>query len=80
MKNLLPVILLFFSGYSTSAQLSLQFVPNEGQWAHPFLYKGIAANADIYLENEGITYMVGDEHNWEKVDEYKEGHLKEPPA
>lgn len=80
MKNLLPVILLFFSGYSSSAQLSLQFVPNEGQWAHPFLYKGIAANADIYLENEGITYMVGDEHNWEKVDEYKEGHLKEPPV
>jgi len=80
MKNLLPVIILLLFGSSVQAQLPLQFVPNEGQWRHPFLYKGIAANADIYLENEGITYMVGDEFNWEKVEEFKEGHIKEPPV
>lgn len=40
----------------------LLFVPNEGQWAEPFLYKGISPNADIYLEKGGITYQIGRAH------------------
>ncbi len=43
--------------------LPLVFVPNEGQWTEAFLYKGMSANADIYLEAGGITYVVGDPAN-----------------
>ncbi len=53
--------------------LPLVFVPNEGQWAEPFLYKGISANADIYLEQGGITYVVGDEKNTGRMHHAKEG-------
>lgn len=57
----------------------LLFVPNEGQWAEPFLYKGISPNADIYLEKGGITYLVGDEANPGKIHAYKELEISEPP-
>src|ERR1700748_55287 len=52
--------------------LPLLFVQNQGQWQAPFLYKGVSANADIYLENTGITYVVGDAANPGKIDAVKE--------
>lgn len=58
----------------------LLFVPNEGQWEQPFLYKGISPNADIYLEKEGITYVVGDEANPGKVHAFKELESTVPPV
>ncbi|WP_118974338.1 gliding motility-associated C-terminal domain-containing protein [Taibaiella koreensis] len=58
----------------------LLFIPNEGQWQEPFLYKGVSASADIYLEKGGITYLVGDETNPAKIHEYKEGHSRQAPV
>lgn len=72
---LLTALLLCFlrvAGQQNQAVLPLLFVPNEGQWEQPFLYKGISPNADIYLEQEGITYLVGDEANAGKIHEFKE--------
>jgi gliding motility-associated-like protein len=51
---------------------ALVFVPNEGQWEQPFLYKGVASFADIYLENSGVTYVVGDADNIPKMEAFKE--------
>lgn len=79
MKHFILFLFLIISGFGSQGQLSLQFVPNEGQWAAPFLYKGISANADIYLENEGITFVVGDTDNPEKIHQYKEGEIKAAP-
>lgn len=59
-----------------SGPLPLLFVENQGQWQQPFLYKGISANADIYLENGGITYVVGDAGNPEKIHAVKEDGLQ----
>lgn len=63
----------FLNIHPVSAQdAPLLFVPNEGQWEQPFLYKGVASFADIYLENSGVTYVVGDADNISKMEAYKE--------
>lgn len=72
---LLTTLFLSFlqaAGQQNQNALPLLFVPNEGQWEEPFLYKGISPNADIYLESGGITYRVGDAANPEKIHEFKE--------
>lgn len=52
------------------------FVPNQGQWEFPFLYKGLSTHADIFLEKNGVTYLVGDEANPHKMHEWKEATTK----
>jgi len=68
------------ASYAQEPAQPLLFVPNEGQWTEPFLYKGISANADIYLEKEGITYLVGDEANPARIHNYKELKDTVPPV
>ncbi|HTN36455.1 MAG TPA: hypothetical protein VL053_05235, partial [Arachidicoccus sp.] len=64
---------LFLNIPPASAQdAPLLFVPNEGQWEQSFLYKGVASFADIYLENSGVTYVVGDGDNIPKMEAFKE--------
>lgn len=63
---------------AATAQEALQFVPNEGQWKEHFLYKSTSPSADIYLEQSGITYTVGDKDNPAKIDQVKEGGVTTP--
>lgn len=79
MNRIFILITLILFPLSASFAQQLQFIPNEGQWEQPFLYKGISPNADIYLEQEGITYVVGAEHNWDLVHDYKESVTPVPP-
>ncbi|MFT4062849.1 MAG: PKD domain-containing protein [Edaphocola sp.] len=73
MKRKTPLLFfIVFSGFMGSALAQLQFVPNEGQWAEPFLYKAILPNTDIYLEQNGLTYVVGAAANAEKIHAHKE--------
>lgn len=78
--------LLFTSGTISaheghvSAGSSLQFVPNLGQWTHPFLYKGISPNADIYLEKGGLKILVGHPQNHERFKAFKEGKHEASPS
>lgn len=62
-----------------SANSPLQFIPNLGQWAHPFLYKGISPNADIYLEKTGLKILVGHPQNHELFKAFKDGKHEESP-
>jgi gliding motility-associated-like protein len=80
MKNLLLFVCFLFTCCNATAQLSLQFVPNEGQWKESFLYKGTSGQADFYLEQDGITVVVGDAENPEKMHQYKEGKIGAPPT
>lgn len=79
---LLLLVLWVIRGHAqpSDAALPLLFVPNEGQWEQGFLYKGISANADIYLEKDGITYVVGDAANPGKMHAYKELETTVPPV
>lgn len=55
-----------------AANAPLVFVPNLGQWGdYPFLYKGLSANADVYLEPDGVRYLVGHSQNQVKIHEHK---------
>ena len=56
---------------------SIHFVPNEGQWDGPFKFKGLHAQADIYLENQGLTIRVGDPQNGTKIHDVKFNKAKE---
>ncbi|PSK94047.1 gliding motility-associated-like protein [Taibaiella chishuiensis] len=82
MSRIFILIALFLLPFTAgfAQQAPLQFIANEGQWEQPFLYKGLSANADIYLEHEGITYVVGAEHNWDLVHDYKDGAITTPPV
>lgn len=70
---LLPLELL-----AAPANSSLEFVENKGQWKEPFLYKCLTGSADIYLEKNGFTYLLGASDNFNKVHGLKEGQLKVP--
>ncbi len=75
MQKFLSFLLLILGTFITSskAQQALQFIPNEGQWSEPFLYKGITSTAEVYLEHGGITYSLGANDNFIKIHDYKEG-------
>lgn len=53
------------------------FVPNEGQWEHPFKFKGLHTGADVYLEDNGITFRIGAQDNNQKIHDVKFGKIKE---
>lgn len=76
MKYLLLIIFAFctqiFCPTAMAQDLPLQFIPNKGQWQSPFLYKGTSSFADFYLQKTGITYVVGDAANPEKIESIKE--------
>lgn len=68
-------ILLFLPllSLATPTYFPLEFVQNKGQWEGPFLYKAEAENVAVFLENNCITYKVGDIHNAESLHQYKHG-------
>jgi gliding motility-associated-like protein len=85
MKQLITCLILLVSGFIVPAgaqtgSLPLVFVPNEGQWDGPFLYKGQCQNADLYLEKGGITYLVAHNENAARVHAFKEGETMVPPV
>jgi gliding motility-associated-like protein len=81
MKNkILLFFLLLTSSFPSLAQGGkLEFVENKGQWSHPFKYKCVSGTGDIYFYQNAITYLIGEQGAWEKVDAYKHGAIKTPP-
>lgn len=74
-------ILLFFAlPFILSAQTaSLEFIENKGQWSEPFAYKTITGRGEVYLEHDGLTYVLGLPSNSDMMDAFKHGEIKEPP-
>lgn len=58
----------------------IYFVPNLGQWQHDFKFKGISPNADIYLEKDGVKFLVGHPSNNDKIAAFKSGAVHEQPV
>lgn len=57
----------------------VEFIPNEGQWQHPFLFKGLSNTVAFFLEEDGIKYILGHEQNPGKIYNYKYGINKTNP-
>lgn len=55
-----------------SGAQDLYFVPNQGQWQEDFTYKVNHPNATVYIEDFGMTVVVGEEENASKMHQYKE--------
>lgn len=80
MKNFLQIVL--FTGICLQAQAQLpklEFVRNKGQWQGDFSYKCAGPNADIYVQDNAITYLVAEQGAWDKIDAYKHGALQRAP-
>jgi len=61
------------------AQSPIEFIENQGQWDGPFRYKAMTGKSDIYLQTDGITYLIGDPSNDGRIDGYEHGQVLNPP-
>lgn len=82
MKQWYAIFLYIFLCFPflTKAQNSLEFIANKGQWDGPFLYKTVTGKADVYLEKNCFTYVIGKPDNQDMMDAYHHGEIKTPPV
>lgn len=78
-QYLLPLFCFLIPLYTIAQSAKLEFIQNKGQWKEDFLYKSITGTGDIYLQQNAITYLLGEQGAWDKVDAYKHGEIKTPP-
>lgn len=83
MLRYLIYAIIFFSPLTVLAQgpnTPLEFIKNEGQWDHPFIYKSSAGNVNLFLQKTGIVYVIGAPDNAEKVRDFKHNISTTPPT
>lgn len=80
--NLLHLLLIFLLPYCSLAQSSakLEFIRNDGQWQGDFKYKCISGTGDIFLQSKSITYFLGEQGAWEKIDAFKHNQIATAPT
>lgn len=80
-KHYLLQLFCFLTSLCSFAQSAkLEFVANKGQWENDFLYKSITGTGDVYLHKNAITYVLGEQGAWDKIDAYKHGQIKTAPV
>lgn len=79
-KHVLLSLCLLLPFWVNAQSARLEFVRNDGQWDGDFLYKSVSGTGDIYLHPDGITYLLGEQGAWEKIDAYRHGQIKNPPV
>lgn len=81
MKNkfLFYILSLFISNSVLAQYAKLEFVKNNGQWENKFEYKCVSGNGDIYLHKNAITYVLGEQGAWDRIDAFKHGQIINPP-
>jgi gliding motility-associated-like protein len=60
-----------FSHNHETTSKPIVFVPNLGQWQEPFKFKGLHNNVDFFVNEDGITFRIGDKRNADKIYEHK---------
>lgn len=75
-RYLQQCLLLLLPVTAIAGATPIEFVENQGQWQHPFLYKATTSTSDIYLEKNGITYLIGANDNPAKIHAFKIGAVK----
>ncbi|MEI8279994.1 MAG: hypothetical protein WCG87_09540, partial [Bacteroidota bacterium] len=79
-KSLRLLAALFTIATASYAQSPIEFIENRGQWDGPFRYKAMTGKSDIFLQNDGITYLIGDPSNDGRIDGYEHGQVMNPPV
>ena len=62
------------------AQSPAEFIENRGQWGDWFKYKAVTPGGEVYLEDDGLRYLLCDNGNIPKMDSFHHGLLKQAPA
>ncbi len=73
--------LVLYAGH-TYAQSPVEFIKNEGQWASWFKYKAQVQGqgGEIFLENDGLRYLLCDPANAYKMDSFHHGQITKKPT
>lgn len=72
--------LLLLAAYTGYAQAPIEFIPNKGQWAPWFQYKAVSPGGEVFMENDGMRYLLCDAANVQRIDSFHIGLLKENPT
>jgi len=62
------------------AQNSVEFIENKGQWGNWFKYKAVTLGGEVFLENNGLRYLLCDPSNAWKMDSFHHGQMRERPT
>jgi len=76
---LLFCFLLLASSKINAQEGRTEFIENKGQWGNWFKYKAITPGGEVYLENDGLRYILCDASNTEKMDSFHHGQMIEHP-
>jgi gliding motility-associated-like protein len=72
-------LLLIFSSKAFS-QKATEFIENKGQWGSWAKYRATTFAGDVYLENNGFSYVLCDPSNVKKIDSFHTGLLTKNPT
>ncbi|OJW82338.1 MAG: hypothetical protein BGO69_17275 [Bacteroidetes bacterium 46-16] len=61
------VISILLPSLRAAAMPTMQFIPNNGQWLEPSLYRVNLKDLDIFMERNAVTYVLADPMNAEYV-------------
>ena len=61
------------------ADSSLEFIENQGQWGNWFAFQALTSGGMVYLENDGLRYVLCDPQNSTKIDSFHVGLLRQAP-
>jgi gliding motility-associated-like protein len=77
---LLLLVLLHCVNAVYAQNVPLEFVENRGQWDGSFLYKSSSGKSDIFVEQNGFTYLLGKSDNLTLIDDFHHGKMNTPPV
>ncbi len=80
-QRYLFLFLLILSSFVSKANPeynTIEYIENRGQWNGPFLYKASTSGSDVFVRNDGFTFLLSAPSNSYKIHEYKHGQLHEP--
>ncbi len=81
MKPQYILLYFFFTLFACTAfaQRPVEFIENKGQWGSWFKYKATTHGGEVFLEKDGLRYVLCDPTNNYKMDSFHHGQLKEKP-
>ncbi len=83
MRILLFFLIIIFAPsliFAHGGTRNLEFIKNEGQWKEGFLFKSNTGNSDVFLEQNGFTYVIGTPDNFQRIHDFKHNLNTTPPT
>ncbi len=66
--------------YTPQDNRPIDFIQNKGQWDGWFAYKAETGKGDVYLQENGFTYIIGASSNNDMLNDFHHGIIRTPPV